>query len=134
MRRQDAKACKADGSMYVVDILQATAARAAHRSFDVWPKAVHNLLQLRALSPEGRAAPCVLRGAARITSPVMFSKISGWKSTLVASLQNASRCAGCGSGCLSSRTSLTVFLDVLSMILSSAYIATTVHSEFVQIY
>ena len=41
----------------MVDILQAAAARALHKSLDFFPKAVHNHLQLIASSPEGPAAP-----------------------------------------------------------------------------
>ena len=43
----------------MVQILRATAARAAQRSFDFCPKAVHNRLQLSASSPEGPADPWV---------------------------------------------------------------------------
>ena len=46
-----------DGSIYVVEILRTTAAKATHRSLDFCPKAVHNRLQLKASSPEGQAAP-----------------------------------------------------------------------------
>ena len=85
--------------MYVVEILLAIAARAAHRSLLLCPKAVQSRLQLKASSPEGPTAPWVCRAAARMDSAVMLSKIAGWKLSLSATPKRASGCAGCGSGC-----------------------------------
>ena len=65
--------------MNAVEILQATLARAAQRSLDFCPNAVHSRLQLRASSPDGPAAPWVWSEATQMDSAVMLSNMVGWK-------------------------------------------------------
>jgi len=59
-----------------------------------WTFAQRRRLQLSASSPEGPAAPWVWRAAARMDSPVMLSKIAGWKLSLSICSSIAVGCAG----------------------------------------
>ena len=85
--------------MNVIDILRATAARAAHRSLDFCPKA---------LSP----TECIKSRGSSCTLSVKSSSLNGFTcdvvkdsrmETICSSIHVAVGCIGLGSGCLSSR-------------------------------
>ena len=89
-------AIKPDGSTYVVQILLAIAAKAEHKSYDLCPNAVHSLLHIIAVTPEGPAEPVVSSADFRMASGVILSKTMGWKLSPGVSLTIASAFTGSG--------------------------------------
>ena len=86
IRQQGVHAISTEGSIYVVQILRATAAKAEQRKWNFWPNAVQIHLQLIASNPEGPATSSACKAEFWMTSAVMLSKRIGWNSPQIISL------------------------------------------------
>ena len=73
---------------------------ASHRSPDACLNEVHIRFHAAASSPEGPAAPSILRAVLRMSGPSIFSKMTGWGSTMEESgLMMVDCFGGCFGGC-----------------------------------
>ena len=109
MSRQATKADSPLGSTKQEQIRLAMEARASHKSVDADLNEVHMRFHAAASSPEGPAAPSILRTVLRISSPSILSNRTGWGSMIGASGVMMDDCFGdCFGGCFFKRISRTV--------------------------
>ena len=109
MSRQATKADSPLGSTKEEQIRLVVEARESHRSADADWNDVHMRFQAAASSPEGPAAPSVLRALLRISCPSILPNRTGWGSIVGESgVMMDDGFGGCFGGCFFRRTSRTV--------------------------
>ena len=100
MSRQATSAANPLGFKKLEHIRLATEAMASHRSLDACLNEVHMRFHAAASSPEGPATPSILRAVLRMSGPSIFSKMTGWGSTMEESgLMMVDCFGGCFGGC-----------------------------------